>query len=265
MSTSKPSATAGGFAASGVPAAAVPSSGARATEWLVGVPVIGLAHGSRHPEGTRAIERLMAAVSSIGGGPAEPAFLDLAEPDLTTVVRRLAAAGHRRAVVVPLLFTAAFHATVDVPEAVQDAAAEVGLELVVTDILGTGPDVEELVGASMAAAGVAEETSVLLFAVGSSQPAANDAVHDLASRLDAGRAGRVRAAFGTADPRPAAVLPELGETVAVVPLFLAPGLLLRSVTETAAAHGWTVAPPLGDLAAPLVLRRWVAAASAESA
>lgn len=207
----------------------------------------------------------MLAVSRSGGVLAEPAFLDLAEPDLTTVVRRLAAAGHRRAVVVPLLFTSAFHATVDVPEAVQEAAAEVGLELVVTDILGTGPEVEELVGASMAAAGVAAETSVLLFAVGSSQSAANDAVHDLAARLDDGRPGPVRAAFGTADPRPAVVLSELGDTVAVVPLFLAPGLLLRSVTETATAHGWTVAPPLGDLAAPLVLRRWAAAVSFEPA
>jgi len=207
----------------------------------------------------------MVAVGRLGGVVAEPAFLDLAEPDLTAVVRRLAAAGHRRAVVVPLLFTSAFHATVDVPEAVQEAAAEVGLELVVTDILGTGPEVEELVHASMAAAGVAAETPVLLFGVGSSSASANDAVHDLAARLDAGRPGQVRAAFGTADPRPAAVLPELGETVAVVPLFLAPGLLMRSVTETAAAHGWTVAPPLGDLAAPLVLRRWAATASSEPA
>lgn len=260
MSTTKPSAPAGGFAASDLPAAA--PAGDQAP---VRVPVIGLAHGSRHPEGTRSIEQLMTAVQRTGGVPAEPAFLDLAEPDLTAVVRRLGAAGHRRAVVVPLLFTSAFHATVDVPEAVQEAAAEVGLELVVTDILGTGPEVEEIVGASMAAAGVAPETSVLLFAVGSSQPAANDAVHDLAARLDAGRPGRVRAAFGTADPRPAAVLPELGDDVAVVPLFLAPGLLLRAVTETAAARGWTVAPPLGDLAAPLVLRRWAAAASSEPA
>ena len=229
------------------------------------MPVIGLAHGSRHPDGTRAIEQLMATVARTGGVVAEPAFLDLADPDLTAVVRRLAAAGHRRAVVVPLLFTVAFHATVDVPDAVRDAAAEVGLELVVTDILGTGAEVEQLVTASAAQAGVAEDTSLLLFAVGSSHQPANQAVHELAARLDAGRPGRVLAAFGTADPRPDAVLPQLLEPVAVVPLFLAPGLLLRGVTETATARGWTVAPPLGDLAAPLVLQRWAGAAAVDAA
>jgi hypothetical protein len=66
----------------------------------------------------------------------------------------------------------------------------------------------------------------------------------------------VRAAFGTTDPRAAAVLPELAEPVAVVPLFLSPGLLLNPMTELTAERGWTMAPPLGDLAAPLVLRRY---------
>ena len=161
--------------------------------------------------------------------------------------------------VVPLLFTVAFHATVDVPEAVQRASEETGLEILVADILGTGPDVEDLVRASAAEAGVPEETSVLLYAVGSSNAAANDAVHDLAARLDRRRPGAVRAAFGTTDPKPAAVLAGLAEPVAVVPLFLSPGLLLDPVVRLAAERGWTVAPPLGDLAAPLVLRRYARA------
>jgi sirohydrochlorin cobaltochelatase len=159
-------------------------------------------------------------------------------------------------VVVPLLFTVAFHATVDVPESVQQAVTETGLELLVADILGTGPDVEDLVRTSMAEAGVGSEESVLLFAVGSSNRAANDAVHDLAARLDRHRKGAVRAAVGPPVPRAAAVLPELAEPVAVVPLFLSPGLLLNPLTELAAERGWTMAPPLGDLAAPLVLRRY---------
>jgi sirohydrochlorin cobaltochelatase len=218
--------------------------------------LIGLAHGSRHAEGTRSIEHLMQVVARTGSLVAEPAFLDLADPDLMAVAHRLVEAGHRRAVVVPLLFTVAFHATVDVPEAVQQAVAETGLELLVSDILGTGPDVEDLVRTSMTQAGVAAAESVLLYAVGSSNPAANDAVHDLASRLDRHRAGAVRAAFGTTDPRVAAVLPELAAPVAVVPLFLSPGVLLNPVTTLAAERGWTLAPPLGDLAAPLVLRRY---------
>jgi len=218
--------------------------------------LIGLAHGSRHAEGTRSIVRLMQVVAGTGGVDAVPAFLDLAEPDLVTAARRLVEAGHRRAVVVPLLFTVAFHATVDVPEAVQAAAAETGLELLVADILGTGHDVEDVVRTSMAEAGVDPAQPVVLFAVGSSNAAANDAVHDLAARLSRHRAGAVRAAFGTTDPRVADVLPELAGPVAVVPLFLSPGLLLEPVARLAAERGWVLAPPLGDLAAPLVLRRY---------
>src|SRR4051812_22366031 len=104
----EPSASAGGSSVSGAD--------------QVGVPVIGLAHGSRHPRGADAIEALMIAVGAAAGGPARAAYLDLAEPDLAAVVADLAAEGHRRAVVVPLLFTVAFHATVDVPEAVAEAA-----------------------------------------------------------------------------------------------------------------------------------------------
>jgi sirohydrochlorin cobaltochelatase len=218
--------------------------------------LIGLAHGSRHLEGTRSIEHLMQVVAGAGSVVAKPAFLDLADPDLMAAARDLVAAGHRRAVVVPLLFTVAFHATVDVPEAVHQAVTGTGLELLVADILGTGPDVEDLVRTSMAEAGVGAEESVLLYAVGSSNRAANDAVHDLAARLDRRRKGAVRAAFGTTDPRAAAVLPELAEPVAVVPLFLSPGLLLNPMTELTAERGWTMAPPLGDLAGPLVLRRY---------
>jgi len=218
--------------------------------------LIGLAHGSRHAEGTRSIQQLMATVSRSGGVTAEPAFLDLAAPALAGAAHALVAAGHRRAVVVPLLFTVAFHATVDVPEAVQHAAAETGLELLVADILGTGPEVEDLVRTSMAQAGVPSEESVLLYAVGSSNAGANDAVHDLAGRLSRHRPGAVRAAFGTTDPRADAVLPELPEPVSVVPLFLSPGLLLNPMVELAAERGWRMAPPIGDLAAPLVLRRY---------
>lgn len=239
--TSEPSADAGGSPVFGTPDQPA---------------LVGLAHGSRHADGTRAVEQLMAVTAATGQVDAQAAFLDLAEPDLLAASRRLVALGHRQAVVVPLLFTVAFHATVDVPEAVEQAASQTGLELLVTDILGTGAEVEDLVRASMADAGVADEASVLLFAVGSSDVAANDAVHDLAARLSAARPGEVRAAFGTTDPRAADVLPGMVEPVAVVPLFLSPGLLLEPMTRLTAERGWTLAPPLGDLAAPLVLRRY---------
>jgi sirohydrochlorin cobaltochelatase len=240
--TTEPSASAGGSSVSGT-----------------GPALVGLAHGSRHAEGTRSVEQLMALVSSTGDVDARAAFLDLAEPDLQTTAAGLVAAGHRSAVVVPLLFTVAFHATVDVPEAIAAATAATGLELVVADVLGTGEDVGALVREALVSGGVPDSDDVLLYAVGSSNAAANDAVHDLAGRLGRHRAGRARAAFATTDPRPAAVLPELGDSVALMPLFLSPGLLLGPLATLARERGWTLLPPLGDLAAPLVLRRYTTA------
>ena len=244
----EPSATAGGSSVSGA--------------HPVGVPVVGLAHGSRHPRGADAIEALMIAVGAAAGVPARAAYLDLAQPDLGSVVADLAADGHRRVVVVPLLFTAAFHATVDVPDAVTEAAEAHGVELVVADILGTGDDVAAVLRGALDGAGVHGDSDAVLFAVGSSRPEANAAVADLATRLSDARRGDVRAAFGTCDPRVAAVLDELNPPVALWPLFLADGLLLDPLRRLAEERGWPVVAPLGAQAAPLVLARYAAARDA---
>ena len=74
------------------------------------VPLIGLAHGSRRPGGSFAIEELLTEVARLGAVDTHPAYLDLAAPDLAAASDALATAGHSRAVVVPLLFTAAYHA-----------------------------------------------------------------------------------------------------------------------------------------------------------
>jgi sirohydrochlorin cobaltochelatase len=210
----------------------------------------------------------MDAVAQAGGMPATYAFLDLAEPDLHNAAAAVVAAGHHRAVVVPLLFTVAFHSTIDVPQAVHAAAETSGLELTVADILGTGDDIADLLTAGLADAGVPQTSSVMLYAVGSSNLAANAAVADLAVRLQAARdphegvpGGRpaVRAAFATCSPRPAEILDQLGEQVAVLPLFLSDGLLLDPARALAAERGWTMVEPLGERAAGVVLDRYRAA------
>ena len=220
------------------------------------IPLIGLAHGSRHPDVRSAIDRLLATVAANEGIPAVPAYLDLVEPDLTTAALELAATGHRSAVVVPLLFTAAFHAEVDAPEAVAEASTSSGLDLPMSSVLGTGADVEDLLREIMADSGVGPEHSVLLYAVGSSNAAANDEVHDLAARLAASRGAEVRVGFGTAAPRARDVLVELREPIAIVPLFLAPGLLLDPMVALAAERGWVLTPPLAERAAPIVAQRY---------
>ena len=249
----KPSAGAGGFFVrpdlNSAPDPRLDADGAA-------IPLIGLAHGSRHPGVAASIDDLMLATASAGGMPAVGAFLDLAEPDLTTVARCLADQGHRAAVVAPLLFTEAFHARVDVPAAVREAGEASGLELVTAAVLGTGDDMLYTVEQSMTDAGIGDADAVVLLAVGSSRVEANDAVVDLAARLESRRTGEVTAAFGTRSPRAAEVLGDLSGPAAIVPLFLSPGLLLDPLEELAASRGMVMAAPLGDLVAPLLVARY---------
>ena len=219
-------------------------------------PVIGLAHGSRLPGSGAAIDRLMAAVSEQLGVPARAAFLDLAAPDLLAVAAELAEAGYPRAVVVPLLFTAAFHATVDTPEAVHAAAEATGLDLVVAPIVGTGDDLVSVLDAHLAASPAGAD--VLLVAVGSSNADANAEVQDLARRLGLRRGVHAAAAFATCDPRPADVAAQFVDPGVIVPLFLADGLLLRPLTALAADRGWALLEPLGERAAAIVAERYQA-------
>jgi sirohydrochlorin cobaltochelatase len=201
----------------------------------------------------------MAAVAKQAKISTVPAYLDLAQPDLGEAVRWLVQSGQTAAVVVPLLFTEAYHATVDVPQTVSDVTASGEFQLIVAEILGTGDDVADLLRESMVAAGIADHSSVLLFAVGSSNQAANGAVIDLAERLSDGRQGPVRACFGTCRPRISDVLGAMAEPVAAVPLFLAEGLLLAPLRKLAAERGWQMAEPLAERAADLVRKRYDAA------
>ena len=68
----------------------------------------------------------------------------------------------------------------------------------VAEILGTGDDVAQLLRRSMAEADIEDDSSVLLFAVGSSKPEANAAVFDLAARLAAAVVARFAAASAPA-------------------------------------------------------------------
>jgi len=230
-------------------------------------PLIGLAHGSRHATVAAGIEQLLEAAAELTGTTVRAAYLDLTAPDLETVASELAAAGERRAVIVPLLFTDAFHARIDVPDAAARATASTGVDLALASIIGTGEDVAEVVVDRLAAAGADPDEPVLLYAVGSSRAAANAAVDDLARRLSRPRGTLVRAGFGTTEPRAAEVLTELqrlsDRSGTVVPLFVAPGLLLDAIAPAVEAAGWRLAEPLGTLLAPLVSHRYHAAIRAQ--
>jgi sirohydrochlorin ferrochelatase len=207
------------------------------------------------------LDQLAAAVAA-ESGPARldvsTAFLDLTDPDLATAAAAVRAAGHERAVALPLLFTEAFHARVDLPETVRQARQATGLDLITADVLGTGGDIEILLEATLTEAGIGPESVVMLYAVGSSDAEANAAVMSLASRLGSRRGSWDFAAFATCDPRGEEQLGRV-ERLTVLPLFVSPGLLLTRLETTAADHGVTVLPPLGTRLAPVIYARYRAA------
>ena len=86
--------------------------------------LVALAHGSRDPRSAATITALVDEVRAMRPDlRIEPAFLELSKPSFTTVVDKLVRAGHDEIVVVPLLLTEAYHAKVDVPNAVAEAMA----------------------------------------------------------------------------------------------------------------------------------------------
>ena len=94
-------------------------------------PLVLVAHGSADP---RAAVQTRALARRVGG---VPAFLDHAGPRPGEVLFGLARRGHRSAVLVPLLFTAAYHGRVDIPAGLAEArAAGLTLDVAIADVLG---------------------------------------------------------------------------------------------------------------------------------
>ncbi|GAB2927717.1 sirohydrochlorin chelatase [Micromonospora polyrhachis] len=236
-------------------------------------PVVLVAHGSRDPRAAAATRGLVRAVAAARPGrTVRASYLDHTAPTPAQVLRELESAGHRRAVVVPLLLTDAYHGRVDVPGAVAAARAD-GLRMPVriTGVVGpVGGTVDELLVAGLRRR-LAESTSVdrmgydgvVLAAAGTRDAAARRTVDAAAAALGADLALPCLAGYASAAlPTVAEAVSHLraagARRVAVAAYFLAPGRLY-GVAETSgrAAGAVVVAGPLGELPelARLVLAR----------
>jgi sirohydrochlorin ferrochelatase len=236
--------------------------------------LVALAHGSRDPRSTATITALTDLVARMRPDlRVEPAFLELASPSPTEVVDRLVADGHDEVVVVPLLLSQAYHATVDVP-AVVDAAMQrhPGLKVRATGVLGLENEFLDILDrrlrTALAERRVRELDALVLAGAGSSDAVANAAVARLARSWGARHHLPAVAAFATAAP------PATGEAVrafrrdgrrhiAVGSLFLAPGFLPTRAAELALEAGAVaVSEPLGadPAVARVVLARYAVGA-----
>ena len=148
--------------------------------------LVALAHGSRDPRSSETITALVDEVRAMRPDlRVEQAFLELSKPSFATVVDRLVKAGHDEIVVVPLLLTEAYHAKVDVPQAVAAAAERhEGLRIHASRILGMEAAFLEVLDLrlrdALRDARVRELDALVLAAAGSSDPLANQAVARLA-------------------------------------------------------------------------------------
>lgn len=236
--------------------------------------LVALAHGSRDKRSAATIKDLVAEVRALRPDlKIEAAFLELSRPSFGTVVDRLVKAGHDEIVVVPLLLSDAYHAKVDVPQAVaEQQARHEGLQIRATSILGMEASFLEILDlrlrAALKEARVRELDALVLAAAGSSDPLANQAVARLARVWGSHHKLPVKAAYASATP------PATGEAVrafraegrrhiAVASMFLAPGFLPDRAAELALEAGAVaVSDPLGahpELARTILARYAVGA------
>lgn len=219
--------------------------------------LVALAHGSRDPRSAATISALTAEVRSMRPDlRIETAYLDHARPSLRTVVDKLVRAGYDEVVVVPLLLTEAYHATVDVPAAIASAEADhrdvkvratrvLGLETVFLEVL------DRRLRTALKEARVRELDALVMAAAGSSDALVNQTVARLARLWGSKHKLPTVPAFASAAP------PTTGEAVrafraegrrhvAVGSLFLAPGTMADRAEELALEAGAVaVSAPLG--------------------
>jgi sirohydrochlorin ferrochelatase len=159
--------------------------------------------------------------------------------------------------VLPLLLTAAYHSGTDIPGLLDEAlAAQPGLRIRYGAPLGPHPGLLRALDRRLAEAGQdlaqAGQTAVVLASAGSSHPAANAAIGQLAADWQAARGWQaVRPAFASAaSPTPeqavAGLIHDGARRVVVASYLLAPGRFADRVRERSLAAGAAaVSAPLG--------------------
>lgn len=232
------------------------------------IPIILLAHGSRHPAADAAVEQIARAAEKMSGRVVIAAHLDFSPDTLGTAAQFLADFDFPAAVVVPLLFTRAFHMSYDVPEAIIVATKISGLRLHLADGIGLEADLAAVVAQRALASVNSGESKInscvdrlVLYSVGSSIPGANHAVAEFAAEVaiimeqHVGHAVDARAFVATGPTADESEFHRyIGEQTVVQPLFVAPGTLWEKQRYRMPQRGYR-GIPLDVALAPLVVSR----------
>ena len=252
-------------------------------------PLVAVAHGSKDPRAAATVSDLLGVVAArateASGDVVDvrAAFLDHCAPSLPQVLGSLGDNDDdgraRSAIVVPLLLTAAYHSKSDIPAqlAAAGGARDGGaLDVRCADTLGPHPLLLAAVERRLREAGVAVDsaaararTSVVLAAAGSSDPAANATIAELAAGWQRDRGWRaVAPAYASAaGPSPAQAVSDLDPAqgpVVVATYLLAPGYFadkIRAASTEAGASAVSGVLGAAPEVADVVLARYRAAAA----
>lgn len=212
------------------------------------------AHGSRDPRFAITARRVRDAVSHVLPDTAvRLAYLDLNEPSVADVLRSVHG---DEIVVVPLLFSTAFHATVDLPEIIDEVRSErPGVTITQTPTLGGDQRLITALAERLAHIGVRRDDGVIACAVGSRDPASDAELDHVAIRLSESTGRPVATVFATRlGPDAVNLRSAVAELTAVgarrivlSPYFLSAGTLTDRVENAldAMAPDAVVAGPIG--------------------
>ena len=189
-----------------------------------------------------------------GGVDVRAAFLDHCAPSLPQVLGSLDEGRARSCIVVPLLLTAAYHSKSDIPAQLAAARAAGGVAVRSAATLGPHPLLLAALerrlreaGAGVDSAAERARTAVVLAAAGSSDPAANATIADLAAGWQRDRGWRASSRRtprrpGRRRPRPLrrcapVAVAESPGPVVVATYLLAPGYFADKIRATSVEAG----------------------------
>ncbi|HEY3924781.1 MAG TPA: sirohydrochlorin chelatase [Acidothermaceae bacterium] len=196
--------------------------------------LLAVAHGSADPRAEQVLDALIARVRSERPGlVAVLAHLGFSAPSVPAALDSLARQGVGEVVVVPLLLTAAYHAKVDLPALLSQAALDQPhVVLRQADVLGPHPLLFDLLRRRLIEAGAEPGMALALAAVGTSDPAANAELADVAATLGAS------IGFASGSPAITDVVADLRargiRQVALATYVLAPGELADRLHDAGA-------------------------------
>ncbi|WP_195908235.1 sirohydrochlorin chelatase [Nostocoides sp. HKS02] len=204
--------------------------------------IVLLAHGSPDPRHAAGVEELAAHVRErIPGRAVHTAYLDHHPPSPSDAAAVLAGP----AVVVPVLLTPAYHATVDVPTAVAEMNRGAGVDVGLADPLGPHHLLLEAAEELLAAEGMLPSpgTAVILYAAGASDSAAVRTVAEtIAASPRQGWGPWAVAALdgGTRLDDVLRGLPDEVERTVAVSFMVAEGVLRDRMAQACGRHGVTM-------------------------